>query len=920
MITLVAGCVAVTTTIVGLVTNAASSQHDWPGVLRPIQYHPWVSLAVAAGAIVVLTALLAFVSRPERQVVPESAGVAVRVDAIASVTPVTRTLPRDIAAFTDRVDELRRLIDTVAKSRETGVVLPVCTIDGMPGAGKTAFAVHAAHLLVHHFPDGQLFVDLTGHTAGRRPVDPADVLASLLAADGVPAQRIPIDTEHGTAVESRAAMWRTRLADRRMLLILDDAAGYHQVESLLPGGGGCLVLITSRKRLSGTEELTLQMNALSIADAVSLFVRLSGRDVSSMSHDAVRDLVNICGCLPLAVAVLAAQMRHHPSWSVDRLRSRLAEATSRVVQLRAGDRAVTAAFDLSYRNLPEDRRRFFRRLGIFPGTEIDAHTSAALNGVTIAAAESELAALYDDHLVDENAEGRYRLHDLVRDYVRVLANDDETMDHVAASERLAEYYLRVIASANHLIDRPVPAAPTPPDGGADPVLTTRADALNWLEQERANVLALVRQAESRGEYATVVRLISIMAPYLRHSGPWDQALELNLLGAEAAGRLGDRLAQAAALTEAGILYRLMASYQDATRALTLALDICREEGDRLSQARTQTQLGIVRYMMADYPSAEEAQSEVLAICEAAGHAPGVADALLELGMIRRRTSRYQAAAEAHTAALSAFRELGDRYGEANALHGLGIMHQLSGDYLAAAERHAEAFDIFKELGDRVHQAYTLNEIGVMSRLFGDPDRARAAHAEALECYVDLGDRFGQADSLRYLGIIHRVTGEFDEGIRLQRDALDLYRDLDSRGGEAVSTCELGELLRLTGNRRQAEEMLALALDLYRDLGDSRGEAEALTNQGRLRSDLEDVSGALECFGRALELSRRTRAPLEEAQALDEIGRCRLVLGEHAVAVEMLQQALAVYRRLGVSQATAVAVRLAEIMTTGPSEE
>ncbi|MGW3952919.1 transposase [Streptomyces sp. NPDC004752] len=311
-----------------------------------------------------------------------------------------RSLPRDTAAFTDRVGELERLMGSVRASQERGEGLPVHA-DGMPGVGKTTFAVHAGHLLSERFPDGQLFVNLNGYSPGRTPVQAGEALASLLAAAGVPTQQIPVGDDVGAVTEARAAMWRSRLAGKKALLILDNAASYRQLEPLLPGGSGCLVLVTSRRRLVASEEVVMSVEALPPDHAVDLFVRLSGRPADGLDRGVVDELVRLRGCLPLGVSLLAARLRHHPSWTAEDLCGRLVAARDRLGELRAGERAVTATFDLSYRDLAPERQRFFRQLGFFPGTDLDAHVGAALGEVPVLVARRHLEALYDDHLIDE---------------------------------------------------------------------------------------------------------------------------------------------------------------------------------------------------------------------------------------------------------------------------------------------------------------------------------------------------------------------------------------------------------------------------------------------------------------------------------------------------------------------------------------
>ncbi|WP_150134038.1 cyclophane-containing RiPP biosynthesis TPR protein HaaT [Streptomyces hyaluromycini] len=901
-IAVIAGGGAVTTLLVGLVTNAVSNESRWPGWLGWLQEHAWLSFVVLGVTMAGMTALLAGLSeaRPPAPSARSADGAGP-----PGAAQVLRSLPRDTAAFTDRTAELELLVGSVRASQEQGEGLPVHVIDGMPGVGKTTFAVHAGHLLSERFPDGQLFVNLNGYTPGRTPVQAGEALASLLAAAGVPTQQIPVGDDVGAVTEARAAMWRSRLADKKALLILDNAASYRQLEPLLPGGSGCLVLVTSRRRLVANEEVVMSVDALPPDHAVDLFVRLSGRPTDALDRGVVDELVRLCGCLPLGVSLLAARLRHHPSWTAEDLRGRLLAARDRLGELRAGERAVTATFDLSYRDLAPERQRFFRQLGFFPGSDLDPYVGAALGEVSVVVARGHLEALYDDHLIDEQPGSRYRLHDLLRDYARGLAAEGDSMDHVQAVQRVCTYYLAALAVVNGHIGRSGAVVPPAPDGASrveTPALESRADAVSWLETERANILACVRRANGLALYDLVVRLAAAMAPFLRQAGPWDQAVGLHRTAAEAARHAGDQRARGGALAELGVVRRFMAAYPQAIESLGDAVTAYEAVDERRGKADALNQLGIVWYLTADNEDAARAQTEALALYRELGYRLGQANALADLGMTHRQMSRFDAAVEAQSEALTIYRELGDRYGEANSLRDLGVVHRLMGVYDLATRHHQEAFDIYLELDDRTHQAYALNELGVVRRQTGDIEGARTAHSQALTHFTELGERFGQATSVRHLGVVDRVSGNATEAIRHLEEALDAYRELGSRGGEAASLSELGAALGVVGERDGAIEAFQRGLEILRGLGDRCGEAEVLNHWGMLLLTSEEPTAARRHFDQALTLARDIRCRLEEARALEGIGRCDWTVDGPGHGAGSLRAALTVYRRLGVSAA------------------
>jgi hypothetical protein len=297
-----------------------------------------------------------------------------------------------------------------------GGVVGIHAIDGMAGIGKTTFAVHAAHQLAATFPDGQFFLRLHAHTAGQRPVEPGDALAGLLLTAGVPAAQIP------PGLEARAGRWRDQVAAKKVMLLLDDAAGHEQVRPLLPGSADSLVLVTSRRRLTALEDATvISLDTLPPGEAAQLLARLAGRPDLGSGVGAGGEITRSCGFLPLAIGMIASQLRHHPTWTAASLAGSLAAARDRLGLMHAENLSVAAAFDLSYQDLTPAQQQLFRRLGLIPGPTFDAYAAAALDSTSLDQILRDLAELYDQHLIIELAPGRYQMHDLLRAHARALA-------------------------------------------------------------------------------------------------------------------------------------------------------------------------------------------------------------------------------------------------------------------------------------------------------------------------------------------------------------------------------------------------------------------------------------------------------------------------------------------------------------------
>jgi tetratricopeptide (TPR) repeat protein/transcriptional regulator with XRE-family HTH domain len=777
----------------------------------------------------------------------------------------TRTLPRDIASFTGRQQELARVADA---SADVGGIIGIQAIGGMAGVGKTAFAVHAAHQLAPRFPDGQLFVPLHGHTPGHRPVDPSDALASLLATTGVAPAQIP------EGLQARAGLWRDRLTGKRVLLMLDDAVGSEQVRPLLPSAAGSLVLVTSRRHLTALEDAqVISLDLLSLAEAAALLVKLAARPGLAPGDATVAEICELCGYLPLAIGMVARQLHHHPAWSPAGLAAELAASRDRLELMTTENLSVAAGFDLSYADLTGDQQRLFRRLGLHPGSGIDTYAVAALDDCPLGAARRHLQALYDHYLLTEPESGRYRPHDLIREHAHALAaRDDPASDRDQALDRLLDYYIHTATFAETRLARQTRPGP-PPDltwaPAAVPDLPDSAAALTWARAERTNLLACLDRVTASGQHSRVVDLTAALATLLRHDGPWTDAMKRHVTAARAAQESGDLLGRADALNNLGAVHRLTGDYAAAAKALAEALDIYRDLGNRLGQANALYNLGIVYRVTGDYQDATRDLAEALDIYRDLGDLLGQASALNNLGAVWYLTDAYPHAAQALEEALSIALELGDLIGQASALNDLGCMRRLAGDYPGAVAAQEAALAISRDLGNRLGQANALNELGSVLCLIDDYRGAVRALEEALSISRELGDRLGEANALNYLGAARRLAGDYPGAAQALEQALGMYRDLGNRGGEVEALNETGTLDRLRGNP---------------------GRAQVWHRQ-------------------ALELAQEIESSWDEAHALAGLGRCALTAGRRAEASAFLAQAQEIFQRICAPEASTVASEL-----------
>ncbi|WP_019931472.1 tetratricopeptide repeat protein [Nocardia sp. BMG111209] len=810
-------------------------------------------------------------------------------------------LRRDVYTLIGRDSELAQILDAA----ESGI--PVYTIDGMPGVGKTALAIRAAHLLADRFPDGRYFVELHAHTPGRTVADPADVLAGLLTGIGVDTRYLP------DSLQARRDLWQDRLAGKRVLLVLDDARDEAQIDWLLPASPGCLTLVTSRRRLVDLgNTVPLALDTLAPGSAVELFATLSHRRIGDTSdRTAVERLVQQCGHLPLAITLLAAPLAHHPAWTIADLSAEFGATADRLGEPDARTRAVRVAFDLSYQDLPPERARLFRRLGLHHGPDLDAYAAAALAGIDVAAARSELDALYTDHLLDEPARGRYRLHDLLREYARALAQTEPEPERADAETRLLDYYHRTTAAADRWIARRTRPDSTSGDRVGDPVVAREfgdeVQALEWMRMERDNLLACVEHVASRRP-ARMVVLIGLLAGLLDRDGPWPLACQLHGQAAAVAHDLDDEIEEAGALNNLGAAHWRAGDFPTATACFQAALTRYRSRGNVLGEANALNNLGDAREETGDYPAAVAHYQRALALYRRCGDVLGEASTLNNLGTLHEETGDYPAAVGCYEQALALYHDLDFRLGEANTLNNLGIVNARTGFSEEAVALHQQALTLYRQLGNRLGEANALTNLGIVRTRTGHYREAVDRHHQALALYHELGSLRGEASTLNNLGIVRTRTGLYDEAVDLHDTALTLSRRLGYRLVEADALHNLGVVRTGTGRYDEAVELHQQALTLYHRLGNRLGQIEVLIDLGRLLFETATAAAASTTFLDALALARQVGSWIGEAQALEGIARCRVVTGVAAVPRE-LGQAVEIYHRIGTPDAVAAATEL-----------
>lgn len=757
----------------------------------------------------------------------------------------TRALPHAIRSFAGREEELAGLVGMLSDDHRSGIYV----IRGMPGVGKTSLAVQAAHEAAESFSDGQFFIDLQGHTRGLRPLRPEEALRSVLHnCLGMPNEVLP------RKLTDLAALYRSLLAGTRTLVLLDSAVNSAQVRPLLPGDPRCAVLVTSREYLRGLDDAEpLTLETLPEDKAIELLRKTAGPQRFRADDPGLARIVQLCGGLPLAIRIIAALMRDRPLLTVSDVLKMLSDERERLAYLQSEDLSVRAAFDVSYRRLAEAEQRMFRRLGLIPGLDFEAHTAASLAGVD---SRQILESLLDHSLLIQQARDRYRLHDLIRAYARTLAAQEDA----EVCGRLLDFYLHSAQAADVHLERrsPGPSDARPVSTPVSlPPLRTTAQARDWIGVEMANLDAAARHAAESGRPDFTISLALALAQYLRVYGPWSQGLLLHRLAGAMARDTGDSDGLAAALVHVGVLHRQLGQLRPAKVALNQATRLYRKLGNQR----------------------------------------GLAAALLESGVVKRLTDMAEVGVVELSEALVLYQGLGDRHGEAGALAELGALARQTGEFRTALEWLRQALVLFRSLGIRYGEAVTLGYLGTVQMTTGAIEDARKSLDSALAIYRERREPIGQANMLLFLGSVHKDAGQLDNAVSALDEARSLYEAAGYQRGVAGALTYLGSVHQLNGDSVAADLSISRALEIFRDVDDPGGEVEALNQYAALAVAQGAPDEALSRYRQALELATRIRSRKDQADALEGVARVHLFVGEAPEARSSYQLALDLYESM-----------------------
>ena len=759
------------------------------------------------------------------------------------VSPPTRTrlfqLPPDIEDFTNQdaaVAELTRLLRTGGNGHGTAIV--VTTIAGKAGIGKSALATRVAHRVADYFSDGQLYADLRCGDGKRR--DPGLVLGEFLLELGASRSSIPDD------LGLRAARYRAQLAGRRFLVVLDNAADEAQVRMLLPGSAGCAALITSRAELSGlstTRRLTLE--ELDLDESVELMARIAGRERVQAELDKAREVVRLCGHLPLAVRIASGKLASRRHWTLSMLASRLRPAHSLMEELRLHDLEVRASFKLSYDDLHEEERRAFRLLGLLDAPDFTTWVAAALLDCGIGEAEDLLDRLVEAQVLEgpkepQAGEVRYRFHHLLRAFARDHPLAEPFVHEKAALLRVFAAYVTAAEFAASVLE---PGAATT---AAAHRLPTHLRAVSrrivkdpgaWFAAERVNLISIVEQAYVYEADELVWRLARSLIYFFKLRNHWSDWRGTQDLARRAARRAGDRQARASALRSLGDVATQAQQIRRAIRRFKAAIRLFRTMDDSLGEARlgeawSCVGLGNAYLDELNLPEARYWLTNGLGLFESIGDRRGMAWASLASGIGHRAEGQLRQDAGQLRQAESCFQDsllklaaLGDRRGVANCLISLGIVCRERAEFDSALDWFNRARLIFRELADHHAETYILLNLGHLYREKGRFEEAIAALESCLAAFREFRERDGEAWAFFNIGMVWQAQGRTHDAIARFHRCYTLFHDAKDRRGKGWTLLGLGEAYRRQRRHDDALGCFEDALTLLEEIGDQPGQAK-----------------------------------------------------------------------------------------------
>jgi tetratricopeptide (TPR) repeat protein/DNA-binding SARP family transcriptional activator len=738
------------------------------------------------------------------------------------------TLPSDVA-WVGRQKELGQLTGTAFGNDSS--ISAVTLITGMPGSGKSALAIHAAHQMAEGFPDGQLFLNLRSHTRHQPPMTSTEALGELLRLTGTPPKTLP---QH---LNDLVSLWRSTTRKRRLAVVLDDVVEVEQVAPLLPQADSpARVIITSRYRLSGLSGAQhLALDVLSRTDSVALLHRLLGTERAATTSEA-DTLARWCGDLPLALTLTARRLLSRPSWGISDLLERLDRARRRLPEIRNGSDAVAPAFEISYQALTPTQRMVFRRLGLHIASEFDPEAAAALSGLPIEETEHALEELLAGHLILEPSPHRFRFHDLLREYASTLTEDDDAEENRTAQERLVHHYLYTADQADrraypHRLRIDLPGSDTASEWDE------ATDARQWFTREGPNLLAALEHIRDGGSPHQLALIAHSLAGFLSSEGYLKTAIPLLRTTADHWHSTGEKAAHGRALIDLSGICAAAGNYDESLHAAQQALHMAQEIGDEQLEAEALHQSSITHWHTGQHAEALSLQQRALRIRLTNASLLQQGRSYNVIGMICLGLDQHKEALKNFLEGLARFRDIGDPRGQFVALNNLAELYKEAGNLDGAVNAYQQAIKLSQALGSTGQ--YAILQINLADTLCrrGQPQEALELYAKALPALRSAGDR--RSEAIAHIGIGHALhtNGDSEQALPHHTAALAIARTIHAALEECQALRALGAAEAATGRHTAAHTHLTAALALSRKLNDPAEEAKALQALTRARRAL-----------------------------------------------------------------------------------
>ncbi|NJM74411.1 MAG: tetratricopeptide repeat protein [Acaryochloridaceae cyanobacterium RU_4_10] len=760
-------------------------------------------------------------------------------------------LPADVSDFTGRKNEIESILEHLKR----GETVAISAVAGMPGVGKSALAIHVAHqLAAAEFPDVQLYIDLRG--ADGNALEPTDVLAQWLRAFGLDESAMPQN------LRERSSVFRSQLSGKRAIVVLDNARDESQVRPLLPGSQTCAVIVTSRRVLGALDGAAIvHLEVLPELEALELLERLISTARVQQELAAAREIVQLCGQLPLAIRVVGGALKTKRHCNLSEYARRLADERQRLDHLKLSDLDVRASFELSYRELTDTDASLFCWLGILEGEDFDSTIADVLAEGKTKGTEI-VERLVETQLLEANSNRRYRFHDLIRLFARQKLEESNSLQQRSEIKQKLIIWWRTILRCNDQLLNPVSrqkifkhsinktSRSSKFNEQNSPIL-----ALSSFEQERQNLLSSVVWANEEKMWDEVIFLAENLVDFCKIRSYLTDAEKACKLAVNAAEQKGDFYRQGVAFNNLGMIYQAQNRWNESIKVCQKGFEISQSlktcpEKEYLKQL-VLNNLGLAYRSQRRWTEAVDNFQQSRDICQNLCDRYGEATALQNLGTVFQNQNLFSEAISFYKKALDIFRDFEDRYGEGLILNNLGGIYQVQGLWDESIKNFEQSLSISQEFCDQKTEAYTLMNLGNLYKSQGCSDVSMSYFTQSLAICRELNDPYGEGEALNNIGTWYQNKNQWNEALKWLTQSLEIREQIRDLQGVGQALNNLGIVYHALNLWSESIRCFRESLEIYRELGDHHREGENLANLGRLYELQDQQDRAIQLWQEAL---------------------------------------------------------------------